>query len=154
MKIKSQKDFWSGLVFVVLGIAFAWGATTYPMGDASAPGAGYFPFGLGLLLAVLGGLVLFTAVTIESPGGDRIQGVRLRPLVFLVLAIAGFGLTLERLGLVVSLPLLVLLSSLAGDEFRWKDVLATAVVLTAGSWLVFQVLLKLNLPMWPRFLVA
>ena len=29
MKIKSQKDFFSGLMFAVVGVAFAWGATTY-----------------------------------------------------------------------------------------------------------------------------
>ena len=54
MKIKSQKDFWSGLMFVVVGIVFAWGATNYSFGVAARPGPGYFPFGLGILLAILG----------------------------------------------------------------------------------------------------
>mgnify|MGYP000299459548 CR=1 FL=1 len=53
MKIKSQKDFWSGLMFVVVGIAFSWGATSYSFGSSARPGPGYFPFGLGILLAAL-----------------------------------------------------------------------------------------------------
>ena len=58
MKIKSQKDFWSGLMFVVVGIVFAWGATNYSFGVAARPGPGYFPFGLGILLSLVGLLVL------------------------------------------------------------------------------------------------
>ena len=49
MKIKSQKDFWSGLMFLVVGIGFAWGALNYSFGSSARPGPGYFPFGLGIL---------------------------------------------------------------------------------------------------------
>ena len=59
MKIKSQRDFWSGLMFLVIGIAFAWGATAYSFGNSARPGPGYFPFGLGVLLALLGAIVVF-----------------------------------------------------------------------------------------------
>ena len=59
MKIKSQKDFWSGLMFVVIGIGFAWGATSYSFGSSARPGPGFFPLGLGFLMAALGGIVLF-----------------------------------------------------------------------------------------------
>jgi hypothetical protein len=149
MKIKSQKDFWSGLVFVVVGVAFAWGAMGYRLGSSAAPGPGFFPFGLGLILAVLGGITLFTALTIESPGGDPIEGIKLRPLLLLIGAIVLFGVLLPRLGLFVALPVLVVMTGLAGDEFTWKSSLASAVVLTVGAWLVFQVLLKLNMPLWP-----
>ena len=75
MKIKSQRDFVSGLLFLVLGVAFAWGATEYSFGNSARPGPGYFPFGLGILLAILGGLVLFKALTLESEGGDPISSV-------------------------------------------------------------------------------
>jgi hypothetical protein len=152
MMIKSQKNFWSGLVFIAVGVAFAWGATGYKLGDSATPGPGYFPFGLGLLLAFLGGVVLFTALTLESPGGDRVEGLRWRPLLVLLLAVVLFGVMLPRLGLVVALPVLVLLCGLAGDEFRWRDALLTAVVMTVGCWLTFNLLLKLNLPLWPAVL--
>ena len=54
MKIKSQKDFWSGLMFIVAGVGFAIGATNYSFGTSARPGPGYFPFGLGILLATAG----------------------------------------------------------------------------------------------------
>jgi hypothetical protein len=152
MKIKSQKDFWSGVVFVAIGVGFAWGSTAYRLGTSAAPGPGYFSFGLGLLLALLGGLVLFTALTLESPGGDPIEGVRPRPLLVLLGAVALFGFLLPRAGLVISLPILVLLAGLAGDEFRWRDAIVLAVITVVGSWALFNGLLKLNLPLWPSAL--
>lgn len=149
MKIKSQRDFWSGLLFLLVGLAFAWGSTDYPFGTSARPGPGYFPFGLGVLLALLGALVLFKAVTIESPDGDPIGAIAWRPLLIIVGAIAMFGLMLPRLGLIVTLPVLVIVSSLAGDEFHWKDALISAVVLTIGSWVIFIWGLKLTIPVWP-----
>jgi hypothetical protein len=58
---------------------------------------------------------------------------------------------LEPLGLAVTVPVLIAVSSLAGDEFRWKGVVANAVVLTIGSWAIFIWGLKLTIPLWPAF---
>ena len=149
MKIKSQKDFWSGLMFIVTGIVFAVGALNYSLGSVESTGPGYFPFGLGVLLALLGGVVLFKALTIEVEGGDRIGAIAWRPLIVVVGSVTIFGFALPRLGLALSLPLLIVLSSLAGNEFRWKDVLINCVALTVGSWLIFIVGLKLNIGLWP-----
>jgi hypothetical protein len=152
MKIKSQRDFWSGLMFLVVGAAFAWGATEYPFGSSARPGPGYFPFGLGILLALLGGLVLFKALTLESAGGDPVGAFAWRPLIVIVVSVAAFGWLLPRLGLVGTLPLLVCASALAGDEFRWRDALLSSLILTAGSWVIFVWGLSLSLPVWPTFL--
>lgn len=152
MKIKSQRDFWSGLLFLLVGLAFAWGATEYNFGSSARPGPGYFPFGLGVLLALLGAMVLFKAVTIESPDGDPIGAIAWRPLLVIVGAIVMFGLALPRLGLVATLPLLIFVTSLASDEFHWRDALISAVVLTSGSWVIFVWGLKLTIPVWPVFL--
>lgn len=149
MKIKSQKDFWSGLMFIAIGVGFAWGATEYSFGSSARPGPGYFPFGLGLLLAVLGGMVLFKAMTIESADGDPIGAFAWRPLIIILSSVALFGFLLPRLGMVVCLPLLVIMSSLASDEFTWKGALLNAVVLTVMSWGIFIVGLKLTIPLWP-----
>ena len=149
MKIKSQKDFWSGLMFIAIGIGFAWGATEYSFGSSARPGPGYFPFGLGLLLAVLGGMVLFKAMTIESADGDPIGAFAWRPLIIILASVALFGFLLPRLGMFICLPLLVIMSSLASDEFTWKGAILNAVVLTVMSWGIFIVGLKLTIPLMP-----
>ncbi len=154
MKIKSQKDFWSGLMFIVVGTTFAVGATHYSFGSSARPGPGYFPLGLGILLALLGAMVLFKALTIEVEGGDPIGRIAWKPLVVIAGAVALFGLALPRLGMAVSLPLLIVVTSLAGDEFHWKDVLVNCIVLTLGSWMVFILGLKLTIPLWPTMLAV
>jgi hypothetical protein len=170
LKIKSERDFWSGIMFVVVGVIFAVGATNYSMGPAcppndpcaanlwarmsqlsAHPGAGYFPLGLSVLLVLLGAVVLFKSLTIESVGGDPIGGFAWRPLAIIVGAIVLIGFMLERVGLALTVPVLIIISSLAGDEFHWKGVLLNAIVLTFFSWLVFIAGLKLTIPLWPAF---
>jgi hypothetical protein len=151
MRIKSQRDFWSGLMFVVAGIVFAVGATGYSMGTSARPGAGYFPLLLSVIMAILGAVVLFKSLTIETPGGDPIGHIAWKPLLIIVAAIAVFGISIELLGMIVSIPILIFIASLAGDEFRWREVIANAVVLTIGSWSIFILGLKLTIPVWPRF---
>ena len=154
MKIKSEKDFWSGLMFIVAGIGFAWGAMNYSFGSSARPGPGYFPFGLGVILAILGLIILFKALTIEVEGGDRVGGIAWRPLVLIVASVATFGVLVPRLGMFISLPVLVVIASLAGDEFHWGEVLINAVVLTVFSWAVFIWGLGLTIPLWPTFLAG
>ena len=154
MKIKSQRDFVSGLMFVVVGVVFAVGATNYSMGTSAKPGAGYFPLILSVLMTLLGAVVLFKSLTIETEGGDPIGSIAWRPLLVIVVAIAVFGASINRLGLVVSVPILILVTSLAGDEFKWLGVIINAVVLTVFSWLIFVYGLKLTIPMWPTFITG
>lgn len=149
MKIKSQRDFWSGLMFITIGIGFAWGATNYTFGSSARPGPAFFPFGLGVLLAVLGAMVLFKALTIEVEGRDPVGRFAWKPLITILFAVIVFGLALPRLGLLITLPLLIFIASMAGDEFRIKEALINCVVLTLGCWLIFIVGLKLTIPLWP-----
>jgi len=152
VKIKSQRDFWSGIMFIGVGLAFAWGATNYSFGSSARPGPGYFPFGLGILTALLGAMVLFKALTIEVEGGDPIGAITWKPLGFIVLTVAIFGWALPHLGMVIALPLLVVVAALAGDEFHLGEALLNAAILTAGSWLIFILGLKLTIPLWPSFI--
>lgn len=171
MRVKSERDFWSGLVFVAVGIVFAVAATNYPMGPPCAPenacaasvgarfaqlsaepGPGYFPLGLGVVLAIVGVVILFKALVLESEAGDPIETVAWRPLFATLAAILVFGAALERLGLVVSVALLVAVASLAKTERRWRRTLGIAVALALVAWLVFVVGLKVSVPLWPRLL--
>lgn len=151
MKIKSQRDFLSGLMFLVVGLGFAYGATNYSMGSSARPGPGYFPLILSILLAILGCVVLFKALTIETDDGDPVGSIAWRPLIVVVASISVFGYTITHLGLVLAVPILITMVSFAGDEFRWKGVIIASIVLTVFAWFVFVFGLKLTIPMWPAF---
>ncbi len=152
MKIKSQRDFWSGIMFIVVGAAFAIGATNYSMGVSARPGPGYFPLILSTIMGLLGAIVLFKSLTVETEDGDKVGAFAWRPLIVVVVAITVFGLLLPRLGMIITIPILIVITSLAGDEFSWKGVLAAAVVLTIASYLIFIFGLKLTIPVWPSFM--
>jgi len=154
VKIKSQKDFWSGLMFVAVGIGFAWGATNYSFGSSARPGPGYFPFGLGVIQALLGAFLVFESLVVETEDGEPIGAWAWKPLIMITISVAVFGYTLPKLGMAVSLPLLVAITSMAGDEFHWKDVVINAIVLTLGSWFIFIYGLKLVIPLWPVFITG
>jgi len=154
MKIKSQKDFWSGLMFMAAGIGFAWGATIYSFGSSARPGPGYFPFGLGVLLALLGAFLTFEALTIETDDGEPIGPWAWKPLIMITATVTIFGWALPHLGMFIALPILVVVAALAGDEFHWKDALINSVILTLGSWVIFIYGLNLVIPLWPSFLAG
>ena len=149
MRIKSQKDFVSGILLVIVGAAFAVGATNYSFGVAVRPGPGYFPFGLGIILALLGVVVLFSAFKQERKGGDPIGKIPWRPLLCVVGAIVFFGFFLPRLGFVISFPIMIVITSAGGSEFTWKDALLNAAILTVMSYAIFIYGLQLTIPVWP-----
>jgi hypothetical protein len=153
IKIGRPRDFWSGLMFAALGTGFAWGARGYGFGTAAEPGPGYFPFGLGVILAILGlGSMLRGLGRAHDPGSSAASPIgraAWRPLLLLVLSIALFSWLLPHAGLFIALPATVLVASLGGDEFHWGETLANAVVLTVGSWAIFVWGLSLSLPLWP-----
>ena len=154
MKIKSHKDFWSGLMFIGVGLGFAGGAFNYSMGSSARPGPGYFPLILSTILAILGAVVLFKALTIETRNGDPVGSIAWRPLLVITFAITVFAIALPRLGMFITIPLLILIVSTAGDEFSWIGVIGSAIVLTIGSYLVFIAGLGLTIPLYPSFLAA
>ena len=154
MKIKSQRDFWSGLMFLVVGAAFAVGATNYSMGTSARPGAGYFPLILSVILTIMGAIVLFEALTIETEDGEPIGAIAWRPLIVVVVAITVFAILLPRMGMIVTVPVLIIIVSFAGDEFGWIGVIVSSVVLTAFSWLIFIKGLGLTIPLLPAFMTA
>ncbi|MDA7416428.1 tripartite tricarboxylate transporter TctB family protein [Xenophilus arseniciresistens] len=162
MKIKSQKDFFAGLMFVLVGIGFAWGATTYNVGNGARMGPGYFPLMLGILLAVLGLLVVFTSLVVETADGEPIGTIAWKPLILIISANLIFGVLLGGLpgiglpamGLIIAIYALVLVAGLAGPNPSLKLSLILATILAVGSYLAFIVGLKLQFQVWPTFITG
>jgi hypothetical protein len=162
VNIKSQKDFFSGLMFMGFGVAFAWGSSDYTIGSGARMGPGYFPLVLGILLALLGGAITFKALVVETVDGDKIGRIAWKPLFFIIAANLVFGamlgglpsIHLPPMGLVVGIYALTFIASFAGDEFNFKEVLVLATVLAAMSYLAFILLLKLQFPVWPAFITS
>jgi uncharacterized membrane protein YhhN len=162
VNIKSQKDFFSGLMFMGVGGAFAWGATTYNVGEGARMGPGYFPLMLGILLAVIGAAITFTSLVVEAEGGGKIGKWAWKPLFFIILANVVFGILLAGLpsikvpamGMIVAIYALTFIASMAEAGWKVKTTLILATVLAIGSYLAFVVALKLQFPVWPAFITG
>lgn len=160
MRIKSQKDFFAGLMFTAVGGAFAVGATTYTIGEGARMGPGYFPLMLGILLAVLGLFIVMESLMVETEDGEKIGRWAWRPLGFIIGANVLFGILLGGLpgiglppmGLIIAIFGLTFVAALAGDEFNAREVAVLATVLAVGSYLAFVLLLRLQFPVWPTFI--
>ncbi len=162
MAIKSQKDFFSGVMFMGLGAAFAWGATTYNIGTAARMGPGYFPLMLGVLLALIGAAITFTSLVVETEGGGKIGKIAWQPLLFVISGNVAFGILLAgipafkipAMGLIVAIYALVFIASMAEAGWKFKTTLILATVLAVGSYIAFVVALKLQFPVWPFFITG
>ena len=150
MKIKSPKDFWAGVMFIVTGLFFLfWAVAYYQMGTAVRMGPAYFPAVLGGLLAVLGAIVMLGSFAISGPPIPKFQ---FRPLILISVACVLYGYLMKPTGLLVATAALVVVSAYGGHEFKWKEVGILTVVLILFSVLVFVKGLTLPFPICPDFM--
>jgi len=162
VKIKSQKDFFAGLMFMGVGTAFALGATTYNVGTGARMGPGYFPLMLGILLAIIGAAITFNATVVETADGEKIGKWAWKPLFFILASNFAFGILLGGLpsigvpamGLIVAIYALTFIAGMAGNEFKVKESLILATILAVGSYVAFVWALKLQFPVWPSFIAG
>ena len=150
-RIRNQKDFAAGIIYMVLGTGFAAGALNYKVGEAARMGPGYFPLGVGVLLAAVGAILVVLALK-PAATPEKIQLPEAGPLAWVLGGVVLFGLLLQSAGLVLALTALVVVSSKGSHEFKWREVIPTAIVLILFSLAVFIWGINLQLPLWPAFL--
>jgi hypothetical protein len=147
--IRHPKDFFAGLLFIAFGVAAIVIGNQYALGTAARMGPGYFPRILGILLIALGLALSLRALRLSGP---PVPAFKWWPLVIVLGSVALFGMIVNYMGIVVSTIFLIVASSAASHEFRWKEALVAGVALAALAVGVFVIGLKLQLPIWPSFL--
>jgi hypothetical protein len=146
VRIRSPSDFWCGILFIAVGIAFVVLASGYRIGTPARMGPGFFPIVLGGILVALG---LSLSIPALIRDGEPLPRLGLRPLLTVLVAIVVFALLLQPLGFVLSAVVLVLISGFADPELRRVESVGLALLLTAFSVAIFVVLLGLPFNLWP-----
>lgn len=144
--IRGKQDFLAGLLFLFFGLAAVFLARDYPFGSSMRMGPGYFPTILGGLLALLGAAVLVRGLLVR---GEPMGRFELGPTVLILLAVALFALTVETLGIVLSVTLVVFVSALPSGHFRWHEVVALALVMVGIAVGLFTYGLGLPFKVFP-----
>ncbi len=140
-----NRDVLAGLLFAAIGAAGFTVALAYPFGSVQQMGPGYFPRVLGVLLMGFGAVIFLR-------GLRRAEAVPGRwgwfALTVVTVSMVAFGWLMERVGLVPSLAVLVLVSAYAGPEFRWREALLLTVVLCLLAVAIFVWGLGLPYPLF------
>jgi putative tricarboxylic transport membrane protein len=143
----------AGLMFMAVAVTGLWLSRDYPIGTALRMGTGYLP--RLLCWGLLGlGAIIFTQGFLEARQMHSTaphDTLFWRPLVFVTLSLVAFGLALERLGLVVSVLLLLGIGAFAGRGLRFVETAVAALVLIVLSWAIFILGLGLAIPVWPEW---
>ena len=165
-------DLLAGATFLALGAGFALGSLRYDIGTALRMGTGYVPLVLGVALAALGLTIVIQGViararsasaepapdkptpdkaALDEPVPDEHADPERGPVpwlrgALLIASVVVFGLTVEGLGLAVSLFATTYLAAIAGHRTGPLKAAVVALGLTVLSLVIFVSLLQLRLP--------
>jgi hypothetical protein len=132
--LRSNKDFWAGVMLIAIGVASIIIARGYPFGSTMRMGPGYFPSLLGGILALFGIYV----IVIGLRKGEKITvQCSTRALALLPLSLVAFGVLMTYAGFIAAMAVLIFGSASAGRDFKFVEILLLTVVLTSLSVVIF-----------------
>jgi putative tricarboxylic transport membrane protein len=145
-----KADQWSGIVLSILAAGMIWAALGLPFGDIHKPGPGFFPFWLGVIMGAMSiGLFVQTTLTkrsVRTIGNILEQDVRWSKVLLVLAALIFYAFLMDDIGfLIVTFLLMVVLLRFIEPQ-PWKGVIGWALAGSAGSYLIFEVWMKLRLP--------
>lgn len=150
MALMKKADQWSGLVLLILAAFICWGAISLPYGNIHNPGPGFFPLWLGVLLGVMSfGLIL--KVTRQKEGARILwdilaEKIRWGRILAVIIALVLYGFLMDYVGFLILTLLLMAFLLRAIETQPWKAVIGWAIFGSVGSYLVFEIWMKLRLP--------
>jgi putative tricarboxylic transport membrane protein len=152
-RILTHKNVLAGLMFMGVAILGLWISRDYPIGTTLRMGTGYVPRLLCWILLGLGALVLIQGLRearlVQQLADDSAWGWR--PLICVTAGLVVFGLTIEPLGLVISILLLCAIGAFGSRSLRPLETLIAALVLIALTWGIFIAGLGLTIRVWPEW---
>jgi Tripartite tricarboxylate transporter TctB family len=146
-RVRDQKDFWSGVLFIAFGCAGLWFGRNYAIGTLSRMGPGFFPMAMSIALIGTGAFLLARSLVVA---GEPIERTAFLPQLLILVAIVAFGLLVERVGLAVSVIAVAVISGIAAQGLRWFELAALALATSALSVALFVYLLGQPIPVWVR----
>jgi hypothetical protein len=145
LRVKSPQDFGAAILFLTIGVAGIYFGRDLTFGTASRMGPGYFPTILSSIIVLIGVIVGLRSVAVEGP---PIEPVKLRPLLFILIAILAFGYLIEQIGLAITTAGLAIFAAYARQDVHLKETIVLAVLLSAFAVGVFAYALGQPLPIW------
>jgi len=145
LHVKSPQDLGAAVLFLIIGITGIYFGRDLAFGAASKMGPGFFPTILSGLIAFIGVVVGLKSLATEGP---PIEPTKLRPLLFILVAILAFGYLIDQIGLAITTAGLSIFAAYARDNVNLKETVLLAVGLSVFAVGVFAYALGQPLPIW------
>ena len=140
------------VVWILLGLTISIWSATFPLGGVKDPGPALLPVACGLILMLLG-VILFVqnkgekADSSEEPRRPLFpHGAAGRRVAFTLGGMLLSGVLFVPLGFALTVFLLILFLMRTIQPQTWKVTVLYAFLSAAGSYVVFKLLLKSQLP--------
>jgi hypothetical protein len=132
--IRHPKDFWTGVIFIVIGLAAVIIGRDYNMGTAGKMGPAYFPTILGGLLALIGVAAMVRAFFHD---GEPVGKFAIKETILILTGVLLFGFLVRGAGLVVAVFAIIMFSAYASAKFKWIPAIALAIGAAVFAVVVF-----------------
>lgn len=136
------------VVFILFSFLLCAESYRLQIGTYRTPGAGFLPFGVGLLIGILALILMIRPADrkggVKAPApspGKRWQDI-LRVLAFLFL----YALLLEKIGFVLATFLFMVALLKWVESKSWPAALVTGSAVAGATYLVFEIWLQTQLP--------
>jgi len=139
----------SSLFWLVAGIGIVFGSLKYGFGSLQAPGAGFITFFAGAILILLSAGLLVSSIRSQEPeSGLRLlwKGLEARKVLYVLILLVIYALLLKHVGFLISTFVLLIFLFRVKANYHLLNVILMSFLVTAGSYLLFQVWLKVQLP--------
>jgi putative tricarboxylic transport membrane protein len=142
----ATQDLAGGLVLLSIAAVALWQGADLSAGSLRQIGPGFMPRVLASVTALCGVVLCVSAL---MGRGAMIERWSVRGMLFVLVGMVAFAMTVRPLGLAVAGPLAVIISAFATHEARWREIMLFGIALTAACIVLFKVLLRLPVPLAP-----
>lgn len=149
-----DKDLISSVFFLLFSLVITIESIHIGIGTAKNPGIGFFPFCQGFILFLLSVWLLVCVLLRKRKPTDKIEDLSFhwQNIIMVTISILLYSYLLEYLGYLLATFILMgfLFSSI--ERKSWRSVLIATVCSSGISFLLFDILLKVELPKGTLFL--
>jgi putative tricarboxylic transport membrane protein len=147
-----NRDLVSSSIWMAFGGLFVIGALHQGLMRKEVPGPGFLPFLVGIALILISLFVLIPAVLKKEKG--EVQALfpdrrSLRNILFTLVVLFGYGIALEYLGYLLTTFLFMFSIARLIEPTGWVTTMIVSLLTAVLSYLLFVVLLQVQLPSGP-----
>lgn len=139
----------SGLFWLIFSVFISYQSYKLGLGILRQPGPGFLFFWTGIVVAILSLTVIVRSFRKRSPDKAK-ESVFARwnvtKIALVLLSLFLYAFLMERLGFLIVTLLLFLFLLGAIEKKRWSLVVSVSLIVTAASYLVFEIALQSQLP--------